>query len=830
MAGIKVPQYDIFKISTKKLSYYQWNLDISLNDAYKTQEIVSLFEGQEFRLIAQILGKPTNEVHFEDYIAIIVIENSADFKRATNKKGLVINGHTFKRFVGTNGGIKNNSLIFVNTEVLDELNRRCECGMKKDIKLIPAKYESYKALTCSASQPIVSPRKILVVDDCLINIRETVLEVDNRGESVEPVVTLKDDYPLENNVSDGYNLCTIEYMRRVAQSLGLNYTPSGVCLRNAWLKGMLYPFPIKEFVEEINGGNSIVKDIWGNEQDLREVEMILTGSSLKLWNAYDSIDDYVQSYIRNGYCFSVTKIAPEVLEDERELNYQYLQSYDFDDADIEELCAPTVKFLKDSMCGDHEQTKKFLGLNANTEKYTWQEALLLSEYMMGDPYVIEQVHRMIRKKIDQAKIGKIRVHGNYQLASGDPYALMQSICGLPVTGLLKAHEAYSQYWSDESVGEIVCYRSPMTSHNNIRKVALPNTEEQQKWYRYMHNAFIINGFDSFCQAENGCDFDSDLIFTTNNSVLLRRHRALPAIICVQDKAEKVEITEEAILKSNKNGMGNRVGSITNRATSMMEVMTHFDKDSKEYKEIEKRIICGQLYQQDEIDKIKGIIAKPMPTYWYSYHSCDNDFQRSICANKRPYFMTYVYDDYRSEYKRYIKETNKTAILEFGESLLDILNKKDKNEQEQQFEKYFYTNNQFGMGDCAVNRICRYVEQQLDDIKIQVKNKSNFDYTVFREKRNCTVAHRAAMKDLQKEYVTYIRGIKTKQGSLSKDEKVSTRVMMRNYFKARAAEICPDERERYNIILDMCYTSGNNRQFCWDCIGDMITRKLANDNI
>ena len=53
-------------------------------------------------------------------------------------------------------------------------------------------------------------------------------------------------------------------------------------------------------------------------------------------------------------------------------------------------------------------------------------------------------------------------------------------------------------------------------------------------------------------------------------------------------------------------MGNQVGTITNYVTSMMEVQSHFEKDSPEYKELEYRIECGQLYQQNELDKIKGI--------------------------------------------------------------------------------------------------------------------------------------------------------------------------------------------------------------------------------
>ena len=60
-------------------------------------------------------------------------------------------------------------------------------------------------------------------------------------------------------------------------------------------------------------------------------------------------------------------------------------------------------------------------------------------------------------------------------------------------------------------------------------------------------------------------------------------------------------TEEAVKVTNKNGMGNKVGVITNRVTAMMEVQARFKPDSREYKELEYRISCGQLYQQDELD-------------------------------------------------------------------------------------------------------------------------------------------------------------------------------------------------------------------------------------
>ena len=827
MAGISVPQYEIFKIGTNQLKYSNWELTISKKDAFKYQELISLFEAQEFRIMAnKILKRDIREIDFSQIFMQVVIDKKSDFGRATCKKGVTVNGINFRRFVGTTGGLKNNTLLFCNSQYIDELNELCECKRNKSVPLVPAKYEAYKALTCSASQPICSPNGILVVRDCITQYFADVISLDDGADSDEPTIEIIKDKQLENNVSDGFNLCTIDYMKRVGESLGLDYVPSGVCLRNAWLKGMLYPFPIIEFIEKYNNGNYMIEDIWGNLQDIRKCEMIVTESSLKLWSAYNSIDDYVNAYKECGYGFSVTKISPHVLEERRELNYQYLQSYEFTDEDIEELCAPTIQYLKDAMCGDYSSTIKFLGITDNADVNSWQRALFTSEYMLGDPYVIDSVHRFIKKKMNDAKIGKLFVDGNYQIASGDPFALMQSICGLEVTGLLKAGECYSKFWIDKNEDEIVVFRSPMTSHNNIRMCKVNSSEECQYWYQYMDTIMIINGWDSFCMAENGEDWDSDLNFSTNNNVLKRRYRFLPAIECVQRNTSKVIVSEREIKKTNKNGMGNQVGTITNYVTSMMEVQSHFEKDSKEYKELEYRIECGQLYQQNELDKIKGIQAKPMPSSWYNMRACADDrYLQSICAYRKPYFMIYIYDETKREYKKYIKESNDKCHTIYNCSIQDLYDNKDNLTEEQKDFLFWY---QFkmpvGTGDCSMNKICKYVESQLDGYKSQLHRNSNFDYNELKVKRRCTEEHRDALRKLEQEYRDCVREYKA-QKHFDKGESNKNRKFLYKKFHEEAMEICPNDDERLNIILDITYGYNGNKQFCWDTIGDLICKRL-----
>lgn len=852
MAGISVPQHKIFKISTAHLKEYNWDLTITEKEAFRENELVCLFDSQMFRLIDLILESrgqkfPYEDVDYTKYVMSLVITdgNVKDFNYAVNNS-IKINGVTFKCFVGTTGGLKKNSVLMVNEEILDELNYRTE-SRTIATKLVPAKYEAYKALTCSSSQPIPDPEKILVVSDVITQYIDTVIELDDTVDTVdnEPLKTLLVDELLENNGSDGFNLCTIEYMEKCCEALGIDYITGGLCLRNKWLKGMMYPFPIKEFVQEYNNGNSIVKDIWGNDIDLNEVDLILTESSLKLWSSYSSIDDYVDNYIDSGYTFSVTKISPHVLEDERDLNYQYLQSYDFTDEDIEELCKPTIDFLQNAMGNRYDDAIKFLGIGDNTNDYGWQHGLKTSSYMLKDPYIIDCIHRLIKKKIDEAKIGKLICNGNFQIFSNDPVCLMEHICGLEVKGLLKADECYSSYWLEPGhySTEILAFRSPMTCHNNIRKLAVIDNEDTRFWYQYMYNILIVNSFDSFMKAENGEDADGDANFTTNNDVLLRNYRKEHAISCVQKSAVKYDITPERLRESNSKAFGNKVGTITNYVTSMLEVQSRFPKGSIEYEELEYRIECGQLYQQNCLDAIKGIIAKPMPNYWSSRMSCkihdNSEYLLSLCADKKPYFMIYRYAEEKRKYKAYLEKNSLKCIHLFQRSIDDLLNADEAtlSQEEINFKLWYLRKLPVGIGKCAMNRICWHVENKMNGYQSKLKKSSDFDYTILKNKMYMTAKRKetyseymTAADNLCKQYVKKIAMFKCSGTETNdKDDAIVNREQLKQWAKEELHRLCPDVDMRLNVVLDLCYGKNCNKQFCWDTVGKLIIHNLENIN-
>ena len=90
------------------------------------------------------------------------------------------------------------------------------------------------------------------------------------------------------------------------------------------------------------------------------------------------------------------------------------------------------------------------------------------------------------------------------------------------------------------------------------------------------------------------DFDGDIVFLTDNNVLVNKLEPLPALMCAQRKAEKRVSTEADFIESNISSFGNEIGSTTNRITGMYEVRDGFPEHSKEYEVLSYRIKCGQL--------------------------------------------------------------------------------------------------------------------------------------------------------------------------------------------------------------------------------------------
>ena len=298
---------------------------------------------------------------------------------------------------------------------------------------------------------------------------------------------------------------------------------------------------------------------------------------------------------------------------------------------------------------------------------------------------------------------------------------------------------------------------------------------------------------------------------------------------MQKTADKIIPKKKDFIKSNKDGFGDDIGVTTNHITSMFDVLAKFKEDSKEYKEVLNRIMCGQNYQQNAIDKIKGIVSKKIPKEWYDYRSAISDFDKSIVANKKPYFFNYIYPYRKKVYDRYINQTKNTCLMRFGITIDELISLENKTEEQIEYLKWYYIKMPVSISKSVMNRICWRIEKEFDNYNII--NNNDFDYSILMTNSKYSKGRYNAINKLYQDYTEktqqYSQNIKSKR--IDNEENKIHRQILKDTFKKKAYELCSNAEELCNIVISICYKNNNSKQFAWDICGDIIINNLLKNN-
>ncbi len=886
---------NILKISSDKLEKSNWDLSINIKNAKLKGEVVSLGDSEMLRFIRQIngweysekdiidikkkiknlrKGKNTesnrnkiskcyeelhNMIFVEDLVAI-VFKTKKSFDRAC--KGFKINGKNYVRILGTTGGVKKNTVFFVNEEIHKELNERINNGCKEDYMIIPAKMEAYRALTASASTPLNITPRLLVVKDVSRVVTDKVIKVSDDGEGGFKV-DHNVDYETNKEFCDGCGMVSPEFAAKIAIDLDqyhynedgekvADYIPSAFNTRYAYNKGIIATFPFVEFAEEVAGNYNVI-DAWGDTRDIRNIDVILTTNMLKCWNAYDNLEDYIYNCNKYGYKFGISKMLSKELEKKRNMNYQFIQSYDdMTDEDVSELIHETLENIKGALGGDIWKSILFTRGKHITEGSIsesdpdFNKALMVEKEVINDSYIKKQINKMISRKINDAKKCVIQVNGTYSIVVGDLYGLAQGIFGMEVTGILGKDEYYSRDWNNKNVSEVVAFRAPMTSHNNITRMRLIKNDMTEKWFRYLDTVTVLTSLSTVMERMNGMDNDGDAVITTNNPAILRRTRNEQTIVCEQKSIPKTKVTESLLRKSNKNGFGDSIGTYTNRITAMLDVLAGLKKGSSEYDELMDRIIQGQAFQQEQIDRIKGIEAKSMPKEWWNFSSnkinIDTDTGEvlddeetikrkernlKLMVNKKPYFFIYNYNNLRTEYNNFMKQVEYTCLAKFQKTYDELCNTENKTEEEEFLYKYIKAKTPVFNNNSICNRICHKLEEEFDKVKLAVKDNSKFDYKIYKSSISVPKKIVKELEDVYKMYKTELKRIRQKH-IIDSDVETEEDSLFEE-LREKMNVICPNSKVMCNAVLDITYGKNINKEFAWAMVGEQIIENLLEKN-
>ena len=868
------PQKYIYKLNSTYLDMNDYNVNITLSDVACNSEIViSVGHSQLIKWIEELTGTSDNyltaeqvrkeikylksldntkenkktikdkydelyELQFEPNLVSIQFDKKSHFDNCC--KSLIINGRPFHRLYGTPGGLKMSTVLFIDMELYGPIYERVNNGRNLELEYTPAKLEAYFALTSSTSNAVTWP-KMIVVKGTTVKFKADVIEVSDGIDSNDPIVKDVKDKEIESEINDGCGVMTPAYSRKINQEImGIDDTVSGVCARCAFLKGMLFTFDFQDFAQNV-AHKTIIIDAWGHEQDVMDADVIVTTSQLKLWDAYDSYESYRDYCEEYGYEFRLTKMSDE-LDESRNLNYQFTQSYYLNDDDIEELISPTVNEIKDIITLDPRKSIVYLAGAGLNEKNVMKsdsiaKALMINKELINDPYVRSRIERMIQKKIRLAKISTIDVEGNFALISGDPYAMCEDIFGMEVYGLLGAGELYHKFWQDKNVKEVVCMRAPMCAHFNISKQQISYDDAASYWFRYIKDCIILNSWDTLRIAESGADCDGDILFTTNNNVLVTKHRKLPALDCQQRKAPKMIPTEENIASSNKKGFKNKVGSITNIGTSMLNLQSQFPMGSKEWDELEYRTICIQHFQQLSIDSVKGIKMTPMNNQWNNLSQClpsptdteevaqIKEFNKKVCAYRKPYFFIYRYNTIKAKYDQYVKNINSKLKLKYHITKDELLNSEDLSDELQRELEMFYNRCPVDMSPGTINHIAWAVEKKFDDFAMLPIVP--FDKELIKSGVEYSKSDFYKVAEVYKEYKNNIIHLtkKINTDEITEDDGLFDMSVVNLMFKGKFYEACANEKMLCDILIDLLYDKPNAKGVVWDMCGDVIIDNL-----
>lgn len=240
-------------------------------------------------------------------------------------------------------------------------------------------------------------------------------------------------------------------------------------------------------------------------------------------------------------------------------------------------------------------------------------------------------------------------------------------------------------------------------------------------------------------------------------------------------------------------------------------------------------------------RAKGIIAKPMPEYWYSYRAIDKadlkaELNEKIVAAYKPYFMTYVYSTLKARYSKYLRDNEETATKKFYanygiDSVRDLIDYDDKTEEMKDFLSHYESDRKIGLNPCVVNRICYYLEDIFPSASFSRKKPPVFDWSILKSGVAYSKYDYERIKELHERHVCEVdefnkycreNGNADGYGGYTKDDFIRR-------FKRLAYQICSNKYELCDMVIDICYQSEGSKQFAWDVAGDVIIENLLKRN-
>lgn len=472
------------------------NIRYLRDEEINPKNVISIFDST----LTRTLGINENTLS-EDLIVVKVYHNRV--MEDLIKYGFMYKDEKFVYLSSSAGQIRNKKTVFIRESVWISYKDNLMCGLSiEEINNKGGsnvnKFLAYLSLSSSASEEWSNfdINKTIVVDDLetLVNC-----EVDYINHENYKITRKVMGIPITH--TDG---CGMILPRKSKKSF---------MIRLPWVKGLLVPFPFDKFAEEHS--SFIVKDIYGQEHDIRDVEIIFTKSQFKMAKYYSSWQEYKDKYTQFN-CKAAKLNQEENKFNEVKLNYQMLQTLsDITDGELTSLSQSTNEDIE-KVKTDKDTMLKILGVtDSNTNKNYLQQGLSIYPELLNDEYCKQAIKDKKKSMVKQAKAAKLNIDGIYTYICPDLYAFCERLLlGIEQPkGLLHNGEVYCNKFDNRKLDIL---RSPhLYREHGVRE----NVVDREKGKWYITKGIYTSVHDSISKMLQ-FDNDGDKVIVTQNELLV----------------------------------------------------------------------------------------------------------------------------------------------------------------------------------------------------------------------------------------------------------------------------------------------------------------------
>lgn len=442
-----------------------------------------------------------------------------------NRSGEIIKTETihYKMLYRSTGKAKKGTCTFIRDEMFDMARDFLYMGIK-----LPE--HNAKIVEVSAYAPLISsgivgrvkinPENILILDDVERFFTRDIISIET-DENRHCQAKWIDSYELKNTLFDGQAL--------IDTSIFPEWANGYVLLRHHFTKMAAFHANIQMFFKdwcEQNGwdyNTRTVKDYWGNDHYLKDIELVTTVNAVK-WIKMDISYEYWCEWVHKNNCmFGVVKYShPSKLGEYQKASYQIVNSLDMDT--MESVCKETVDYIQ-KLKNDDSTFQEFLRKNSNFAN-DYEVLLALCDWnhdFARCSYYRERKKRIISNYLFNVKCGELLQYGDNLTIIGSPYAMLiyaatgnKNDCDLDTT--LNYEEGTIQCFTYRfNDGESLAgFRSPFNGRFNMSYLHNILDERIKKYFKFSPQIVAVNmiGTD-FQDRNNGADQDSDSLYVTN---------------------------------------------------------------------------------------------------------------------------------------------------------------------------------------------------------------------------------------------------------------------------------------------------------------------------